>query len=151
MILPHFDYGIVIWSNCTEANLNKIQKLQNAAMRIILGVPFRTHINDMLKELGFMDIRSRISYVSNCLMYKVLHNLVPSYLVNGFRAINTVHTINTRSSKAGDLYIPKCNTNYGKGTFQYKGCVVWNVLSQNIRNAKTFMTFKIMLKKEFKL
>ena len=105
-------------------------------MRIILGAPFHTHINDMVKVLGFMDIRSRISYVTSCLMYKVLHKMVPSYLINGFCAINDVHTINTRQSKAGDLYIPKCKTNYGKNTFQYKGCIIWNVLTHDIRNAK---------------
>ena len=64
MFLPHLDYGIIIWSNCGELNLNKLQKLQNTAMRVILGAPYRTHINDMLRTLGFMDVRSRISYVT---------------------------------------------------------------------------------------
>ena len=68
MFLPHLDYGLIIWSNCGEDNLNKLQKLQNTAMRIILSAPFRTHINDMLKTLGFIDVRSRISYVTGCMM-----------------------------------------------------------------------------------
>ena len=100
MVLPHFDYGIDIWSNCNETALNK---LQNASMRIILGAPFRTHINDMIRELGFMDIRSRILYATGCLMFKVLNNLTPTYLTDSFRAINSVHSINTRQSSAGDL------------------------------------------------
>ena len=103
MILPHIDYAIIIWSNCSDAALSKVQKLQNAAMRIILGVPFRTHTNDMLKELSFMDVRSRISYATGCMMFKVLHDMTPYYLSN-FRAITDVHSINTRQSKAGNLY-----------------------------------------------
>ena len=49
MFLPHLDYGIIVWSNCGNTNLSRIQKLQiqNSAMRIILSAPFRTHINDM--------------------------------------------------------------------------------------------------------
>ena len=45
MVLPHFDYAIIILCNCGENNINRLQKLQNMAMRIILGAPFRTHIN----------------------------------------------------------------------------------------------------------
>ena len=40
MFLPHLDYGIIVWSNCGDSNLSKLQKLQNTAMRIILGAPF---------------------------------------------------------------------------------------------------------------
>ncbi len=43
MFLPHFDYGLIIWSDCGTTHLNKIQKLQNTAMCIILSAPFRTH------------------------------------------------------------------------------------------------------------
>ena len=37
-------------------------------MRIILCVPFRTHINDMLRTLGFMSVRDRITYATGCMM-----------------------------------------------------------------------------------
>ena len=46
MFLPHLDYDIILWSNCGNTNLSRIQKLQNTAMRIILSAAFRTHIND---------------------------------------------------------------------------------------------------------
>ena len=151
MFLPHLDYGIILWSNCGNTNLSRIQKLQNTAMRIILSAPFRTHINDMLKTLGFMDVRNRISYVTGCMMYKVINGMTPSYLNQLFNYVNNIHSLCTRKSKAGDLYTPKCNTNYGRNTFQYKGCVLWNVISRNIRNANTFMSFQMNFKKDLKL
>ncbi len=151
MFLPHLDYGIIVWSNCGDSQLNKIQKLQNTAMRIILSAPFRTHINDMLRTLGFMDVRSRISYVTGCMMYKVLNGMAPSYLNDSFNYVNNIHSLRTRRSRAGDLYIPRCNTNYGKNTFQYKGCILWNVMCRNIRNCNNFMSFKVNFKKDFKL
>ena len=151
MFLPHLDYGIILWSNCGNTNLSRIQKLQNTAMRIIISAPFRTHINDMLKTLGFMDVRNRISYVTGCMMYKVINGMTPSYLNQLFNYVYNIHSLCTRKSKAGDLYTPKCNTNYGRNTFQYKGCVLWNVISRNIRNANTFMSFKMNFKKDLKL
>ena len=104
MFLPHLDYGIIIWSNCGELNLNKIQKLQNTALRVVLGAPFRTH--DMLRTLSFMDVLSRISYVG-CMMYKVVNGMAPPYLKDLFKSVNSIHSLNTRQSKAGDLYIEK--------------------------------------------
>ena len=69
---------------CNDSTINKIQKLENSAMRIILGVPF---VNDMLRVLGFMDIRSRVSYVTGCVMFKVLNNMAPSYLIDDVSTI----------------------------------------------------------------
>ena len=151
MTLSHFDYGMLVWSNCGETNLTRLQRLQNVAMRIILGVPFRTHINDMLQTLQFMDIRSRITYNTGCMMFKVVNNLAPSYLNCLFQEIRSIHSLHTRSSEAGNLYVPKCTTQYGKNTFQYRGSVIWNVISKDIRNAKSLMHFKSALKKDLKL
>ena len=112
MFLRHLDYGIIIiWGNCGELNLNKLQKLPNIAMRVILGAPFRTHIENMLRPLGFMDVRSRISCVTGCMMYKVVNDMAPPYLKDLFKYVNSIHSLNTRQSKAGNLYIQKCNTN----------------------------------------
>lgn len=151
MFLPHLDYGIIVWSNCGATNLSKLQKLQNTAMRIILGAPFRTHIKDMLSSLGFMDVRDRISYVTGCMMYKVNNNIAPNNLCQLFTHVRNIHPVHTRRNQAGDLYIPRFNTNYGKSSFQFKGSVLWNVISENIRNANNCMSFKVNFKKEMKL
>ena len=101
--------------------------------------------------LGFMDIRSRILYNTGCMMYKVLNGMAPFYLNDLFHEISSVHSLNTRKSKAGNLYMPSFKTYYGKSTFQYKGCVTWNVISKDIRDAKSFMSFKRAFKKDLKL
>ena len=82
-------------------------------MYVILGAPFRTHIKHLLRTIGFMDVRSCMSYIS-CMMYKFLNDIIPCYLKDLFKYVNSVHSLSTRQSKASNLYIPKCNTNYGK-------------------------------------
>ena len=84
-------------------------------------------------------------------MYKVVNGKTPDYLNDLFKHVNNVHSLCTRQSEAGNFYIPKCNANYGKNAFQYKGCVIWNVLSKNIKNASTFTSFKLSFKKDLKL
>ena len=34
MVLPEFDYAIIIWCNYGENNIKRLQKLQNMAMRL---------------------------------------------------------------------------------------------------------------------
>ena len=68
-------------------------------MRIILSAPFSTHINDMLKTLGFMDVRKRISYVTGCMMYKVINGMAPSYLNQLFYYVNNIHSFCTGKVK----------------------------------------------------
>ena len=151
MILPHIDYAIITWSHCGETNLNRLQRLQNMAMRVILSAPFRTHIDDMLRELGFMSIRDRIVYNTGCMMFKVIHDLTPMYLKNQFVQLNEVHGLNTRGSASGKLYIPKYSSNYGKASFQHKGSVMWNAISRDIREVNTLIDFKMKLKKDLRL
>ena len=60
-------------------NINRLQKLKNMAMRIILGAPFKAHINDMLRTLSFMSVRDRITFATARMMYKVNNNIAPFY------------------------------------------------------------------------
>ena len=80
MLLPHLDYVVIVWSSCGHLNSIKLQKLHNTAMRIIVGSPFRTHIKNMLKTLGFMDVRDGIYYSTGYTMYRVVNGKTPKYL-----------------------------------------------------------------------
>lgn len=44
-------YGLNIYGDCTKITFNKLEKLQNAAIRIILGVP-PTTANDVIHILA---------------------------------------------------------------------------------------------------
>ena len=95
---------------------------------------------------------STITYATGCMMYKVSNNISPYYINSQFKQVSTVHSRScTRSSEDGKLYIPKCNTNYGQNTFHYKGSVLWNVISKDIRKVNTLLSFKLKMKHDLKL
>ena len=60
----YIDYAIIVWGQTTYQNINKIQRLENLAARII------THNFDMIncrgieivKELNWMNIKQRCHY-----------------------------------------------------------------------------------------
>ena len=51
LVLPHLDYCATIWAAAGDGQIQRLQKIQNRGMRIILKCPHRTHIQDMLSKL----------------------------------------------------------------------------------------------------
>ena len=61
IIQPHFEFGSAILYNCcTETNINRLQKLQNKAMRTILRRNRYTSINTKLRTLKWLNIKQRL-------------------------------------------------------------------------------------------
>ena len=60
IVLPHFDYGDVIYDSCTATDKHRLQNLQNRAARILTGSGPRTHRRDMFKSLGWLTLENRL-------------------------------------------------------------------------------------------
>jgi hypothetical protein len=52
LILPHFDYCFLVWSNCSETLKLNLQKLQNRAARVITGVNYDVRSKQILLSLS---------------------------------------------------------------------------------------------------
>ena len=65
VIQPQFDYCLPVWSTASETIMNKLQVLQNRAVRVVLGVGIRDmHVDDMYEALHIMKVRQRAGYLS---------------------------------------------------------------------------------------
>lgn len=136
IVLPHFDYCSTVWDICSENHINKLQRLQNRAMRIILGCKFRTHITDMLSTLKWLNVRQRLLLHKCVLMYKIVNKITPEYLSNV--AVGIGHSYSTRG---------KFNNNLNRShqhvkSLANKGTILWNSLPASVKNHKTIPAFK---------
>jgi hypothetical protein len=60
MVLPLFEYADTVWANSYAVHLDRLQKLQNRAARIILKCKIRdVHVTDMLHKLGWKTCAQR--------------------------------------------------------------------------------------------
>jgi hypothetical protein len=83
LVLPHIDFCSTVWGcGITKGDVKKLQRVQNCAMKIILECHHRTHIADRLKALNWLSISQRLHFNICCLMWKIIHKQVPSYLEN---------------------------------------------------------------------
>ena len=46
IIIPHFDYGDMVWQSATKSSLSLLQKLQNRAGRLIMKVNPYSHTSN---------------------------------------------------------------------------------------------------------
>ena len=82
-IQPVIDYGCSVWYNTTCKNVEKLQKLQNYAARIISGNFDYINVRSisLICSLKWMTISERCQYFTAMLMFKAINGLVPNYYV----------------------------------------------------------------------
>ena len=74
LVLPHIDYCDLIYCCTSEANLQKLQKLQNCACRTLLRADRRAHIQDMHQDFKFLTLSQRREYHMATECYKHVTN-----------------------------------------------------------------------------
>ena len=149
-ILPIMDYGITIWGQCSHTKSDRANKLLKRAARIILHKPLLTSSQEMFNELNWLSFRSRVNYMTAVLVYKVIHNLSPGYLMNLLTRHSDISTYNTRSASDLNLIVPKHSSEQFKRSFKYSSANIWNCLPLSIKESPSLNSFKIKCKQFFK-
>ena len=105
-IKPQLDYCSIIWSNSSNFNINKINKLQRRACKLILLNNYNS-LNESLEQLNILSFDQGVFLNKAKIMYKIYNNLAPSYLHEMFqmRAVNLESTLSNLRSVANKHYI----------------------------------------------
>ena len=102
---------------------------------------YKIRSTEVLDQLGWQQLEDPWSTNEVRLMFKVVHNLVPSYLSEQFSRRDTAHDHNTGGNHV-NLSIPKSNTNSLKNSLAYNGAVAWNYVPTDIRYSENIEMFK---------
>ena len=51
MILPYFDYCSMVWENCGNCALQRLQKMPNRAARLITGKSYEVRSSEILRDI----------------------------------------------------------------------------------------------------
>ena len=98
----------ILYMNTTAEQLDRLQKLQNAACRVILLTDARTHIVDMHDQLSMTNLEYRRYLHLAIFVFRVLKGLIVSnQLAYMFEPVHLRHAVTTRANVGNDLVIPK--------------------------------------------
>lgn len=135
-------YGI------SKQELSKLQRIQNAAARVVTGTRRDSHITPILCKLHWLPVQQRIYYKILLLTYKGLNGKAPKYICDLLVRKESVtgHTMMHRSDNANVLIIPRSKKKFGENSFSHAAPYLWNKLPVECRAAKSVDCFKSHLK-----
>ena len=126
--------------------IKKIQRVQNAAARLLIGSSKFDHITPVLKELHWLPIRYRIQFKVIILTYKCIHKIAPQYLQDLIKP-QSESKYNLRSRDKLLLEIPPITkSKMGDRSFKMAAPHLWNELPLRLREITHISLFKQSLK-----
>ena len=134
LITSRLDFCNSILYNLPNKQIDRLQRIQNQAARILKRIPRRNHIA-VLRELHWLRIHDRIIFKILLLTRKAVNNTAPEYLI---RLNVKSTTIRTRASfDPWLLCVPPiskpCANSFFARSFVYAAPKLWNALDLDIR------------------
>jgi len=88
LILSRLDYCNSLFACSSQSTLSRLQRVQDAAARLLCGVSAWTHAPPFLKQLYWLPVSSRIQFKLCTLMFDINHGTAPQYLSELVRCCN---------------------------------------------------------------
>ena len=140
VISSRLDQCNSLFVNMSKSNLFKLQKVQNAAARLIVRKGKRNSMTAILNNLHWLKVESRIIFKILLIVYKCIYGIFSNNLKIEYKAYNC------RPQDYLLLASTKVKTEYGRRTFDYAGPKLWNALPLHIRTEENIISFKKLVK-----
>ena len=142
----HLDYCNALLFGLPKYQFDRLQKVQNNAVRVTFQIAKFDHITPVLFYLHWLPVMFRVQFKLLLFFYKSLHNQSPSY-IKDLLSLEPAANYALRSSAQSLLSIPKVNCAiFGDRAFAHAAPVLWNSLPLAIRTSSSLAIFKKQLK-----
>ena len=137
-MMSNFNYCPLIWHFCSQASTNKLEKIQERALRFIYNDHSSTY-TELLKSSGTVNIHIKRTKDIACAVYKIVNKLAPSFIQTLVALKYSKYS--QRRNKAAT--IPSAQTpTYGLKSFSHEGPRVWNCLPNEFRLIDNYSHFR---------
>ena len=138
LVISRIDYTDCILYDLPQCLISKLQRVQNAAARLVVRCHRCEHITPVLMKLHWLPVKQRVQYSILLLVFRAQHRLAPPYITNLLvqRATGVL-----RSTTNNDFYVPPSRSRYNDRMFSVAGPRLWNTLPE-----ENLLPFKTLLK-----
>ena len=133
LVTSKLDYCNSLLCGLPKNVIKQVQRVQNAAARVVTLSPKFCHITPVLANLHWLSIYLRIELKILIVTCKTLHGHAPTY-IKDHQCYLPARDL--RSLKKNLLVVPAFNIkSYGLRAFSVAAPLLWNSLPQHIRDA----------------
>ena len=142
----YFDYCVQVWGSLGKTLSNKLQRWQNRAIRIISLQGYNVRSDEILKSFGFLNLQQqRILQLLILILISTKNWHLSIWLK--FLLISIKYMIMILVNRSVTLHCQSLTLILWKKTFGYRGSLVWNNLSVDVKSSETLNIFKNKIKK----
>ena len=154
LVLSRLDYCNLVLVGLPASTIAPLQRVQNAAARLILRIDRRSQITSALRELHWLPVKYRIQFklAVFMLMHQVITQRCSSVVRRRSRRLLRVRPTATISALSIDLcsrVTRRTCTELGQRAFAVCGPDVRNSLSPSLRTVTSHSAFLYSLKSHF--
>ena len=146
LVISRLDYCNSILYGIPAVQTNKVQRLKNAAARLLTNTPRYSHITPVMVDLHRLPVKFRIIFKVILFTFKAVHGIAPSY-INSLLSLKQSR-YNVRSVGNNTLARSKIKSakTTGDRAFAVVAPVLWNALLPSLRAVDNITSFKKQLK-----
>ena len=132
-ISSRLDYCNGLYFGITDGLMSRLQSVQNAAARLVVGLGRREHITAVLQQLHWLPVRRRVQFKLATLVHRSLTGTAPAYLSMDCKLTSDTIPRSLRSSDYRTCEARRTKNNFGDRCFAAAGPTVWNSLPLQLR------------------
>ena len=147
LVSSRLDYCNSLFHNMPEKDIARLQRVQNCIASVVTNAPRFSRSVPILKRLHWLPVKVRIHFKICAITFRTLKENQPAYLAD--LLVRPKCSKYLRSTNSNRFVVPRINmikTKTGSRAFSISGPALWNALPVPIRNAKTILTFRKLLK-----
>ena len=142
VILSNFNYCPLIWLFSTKASNNEINRTQKRALRILFK-DYDSSFNELLEKSESVNIHVQNLRKLMIEIYKTMNDLNPSYIREFYEEKEVKYDLRTKNL----CRLPKTRTTkFGIESLSFRGSILWNTLSDQIKALPKVAAFKRAIK-----
>ena len=120
-------YASQIWAQTQNRHVNRIEKLQNNALRVINFAHFRDSSNALYYKTKVLKLNDCVKIQNFVYVLESIKGNLPIALNKSFELTKNIYEYNTRGSLQYNVSVPKARTQmYGIKSIKYQSVQFWN-------------------------
>ena len=134
------------------STLQPLQRVQNAAARLVFGLSRFEHVTPTLIHLHWLLVSYRIRFKLCCLVHAIHCGRSPAYLTETVQSVGASRScsgLRSSSTSSMDYSLPRLCTKFGERAFSHAGPATWNALPDHIRTVADPVKFRKLLKSHY--